>query len=239
MQGRDVVFAFSVSHKEGRAMLEVATIGGLIGLCRNAISGAGWLKEVYDSKSFSDCEKEILIAASGDGVIQVIPVESILHVYGGGRLFRDDTDAAIGALYFDAFRHLCERGLILSQDDGELFSLTGKGFEVGRRLAEEAGSAPASSLPYLTKQGKQLLWHADGTDGEFIVVEGLNDAHVLVGRDSHLGRTHAQVGELTEALGNLCNRELATQVSLKKYRLTESGFKLARRVKQEISAADL
>ncbi len=114
-------------------------IVALTSLCKLAIEGGSKVLEEYKKKKLSEAEKELLIAAAKDGEFLVMHVnEAPDWIRVGRKNFLDDTadDPAVAAKYNDAFTSLCKRSYIRHKV-GDLFMLTGIGFEKARQLAHK------------------------------------------------------------------------------------------------------
>lgn len=114
-------------------------------LCREAVTARKWLKAKFEERMFSKHERDILRAAAGDGMIQLIPCNGFNTVYAGDQLFEGKADPAEHSRYLDAFATLCDRGLVLhsgmANSDGTpspLFKLNGPGFDIAREMKEKS-----------------------------------------------------------------------------------------------------
>jgi hypothetical protein len=111
-------------------------IMALITLCQSAIASGKTLKQ-WHSSALNDREKEILIAASKDGIIHAGMNDfDGKFVATNTKEFTSADDPAITAHFLDAFTNLCDKGLVIHQHH-EVFRLTGQGFDLGRKLATE------------------------------------------------------------------------------------------------------
>lgn len=112
-------------------------IASLITLCETALAGGSRVYAAYRKKKLSAEEKELMIAASKGGQFYLISVAQLpgIWVRAEGKDFSDQNDPAYAAKFLEAFRSLCERGYI-AHEGGELFMLTGSGFDKARELAE-------------------------------------------------------------------------------------------------------
>ena len=129
-------------------------------LCEAAFTGGTAFAQQLADQELSRQEEELLAAAAKDGQFRVIRFPGLgIAVHAGGHTF-EDADPAVAARYFESFRRLCERGLIL-HDSEELFLLTGTGFDLGRKLNSRNGqdldpnpSVPHPSPPPTLGEGK-------------------------------------------------------------------------------------
>jgi hypothetical protein len=93
--------------------------------------------EKSESDDLSDKEKELLISASKKGEYILIEVDKGEWIrVNGVKDFQDDNDPAYAELFRDAFNSLIEKGYI-RHDGGILYKLTGSGFELARKLAND------------------------------------------------------------------------------------------------------
>jgi len=115
-------------------MIDVAS---LVALCNAILSGKKVVAEIR-GMAFSSEEKELLIEAAESGKFQLMAVAQFqgTWVRAGRKDFLDRNDPATAARYLEAFRRLCERGLIV-HEGGKLFMLTGTGFQKARELREK------------------------------------------------------------------------------------------------------
>ncbi len=111
-------------------------ITSLVVLCETALAAGSKAVKAYANKRLSGEEKELLIAAAQTGEFFLIEAANIpgTWVRAGRRQFADLTDPAYAATYLEAFRSLCERGLIVHEGEGT-FMLSGSGFRKARQLA--------------------------------------------------------------------------------------------------------
>lgn len=109
-------------------------IATLISICKSAIAAGQGLKALIGER-LTEREEEILRQGSTGGLFQVIKVNStpLLFCLSSGHAFQDD-DPATAAHCLEAFRRLCHRGYIVPCD-GDLFQLSGTGFDIARKLA--------------------------------------------------------------------------------------------------------
>lgn len=109
-------------------------------LCNHALSIGKTLKEWHVS-ALSTREKELLREAAKNGQFQLVQNDfDGKYVVVDGREFTSPDDRAVAAHYRDAFTSLCDRGLIYHEGD-VVFSLTGQGFDLARKLASEEPNA--------------------------------------------------------------------------------------------------
>jgi hypothetical protein len=87
-------------------------------------------------EQISESERELLIAAlESNGELIVFSTQQTGEfVAVGKRTFIDDHDPAVRARYLEALETLRERGLV-RHEGGQLFRLTGSGFDLARQLA--------------------------------------------------------------------------------------------------------
>lgn len=115
-------------------------IGALITLCNTTIAAGAKVLEKFKGTQFSEPERELLVSAAGGGgcfhIMSVAQVPGSWVRAGNREDFMDQEDPSHAALYFDAFRLLCERGLIMHECGG-MFVLTGVGWEKARSFAGE------------------------------------------------------------------------------------------------------
>ncbi len=116
-------------------MIDIASI---VALCQSALAGGTKVFEAYQKKKLSDEERELLVCASQTGEFFLHTVAQLpgTWVKAGRKHFQNESDPAYAATYLEAFRSLCERGLII-HEGGKLFMLTGTGFKKARELAME------------------------------------------------------------------------------------------------------
>jgi hypothetical protein len=111
-------------------------IMAFVQLCHNAVAAGKFLIE-WRANQLTDREIELLRTAAEEGMFQLAYSDHDgLAVLIGNKSFTD-TDPAITAKYLDAFMRLCDRGLIIHQDERE-FRLTGQGFDLARSLRAKA-----------------------------------------------------------------------------------------------------
>lgn len=90
------------------------------------------------SEQLTGPEIELLVAASDDGEIYLLPSQSQSvdqWVRVGDTNFVDESDPAVAAFYRDGLDALCERRLA-RHESGCLYRLRGLGFKVGRTLKQ-------------------------------------------------------------------------------------------------------
>jgi hypothetical protein len=90
-----------------------------------------------DKQELSQIEVEILVNTPDSGEIVVTEFQLGKYLLLGGRGFPDPNnyDPTLGARYLDGLGSLQRRGLI-RYDAGDLYTLTGNGFDVRRHLLE-------------------------------------------------------------------------------------------------------
>lgn len=109
-------------------------------LCNNALSIGKTLKEWHVS-ALSDREKDLLRSAAKDGQFTLAQNDfDGKYILVESREFTSPDDRAVAAHYRDAFTSLCDRGLIYHEGE-DVFSLTGKGFDLARKLAADTDQA--------------------------------------------------------------------------------------------------
>ncbi len=115
-------------------MVDLST---LISICQTALSAGSKLIEASGRRKLSHEERGLLMAAAEKGEFHVISVGQPPYqwIRSGSKDFSGDNDPAISAMYVEAFRSLCERGLI-EHKGGTFFMLTGTGFKTARSLNE-------------------------------------------------------------------------------------------------------
>ena len=117
-------------------MIDIVALA--LSLCKLAIEGGNKVLE-YKKKKLSEAEKELLIAAAQLREFLLMHTNELPNWVRVGRIdFVDDKagDPAIAAKYVDAFESLCKRSYI-RHEVGDLFMLTGIGFEKARQLARK------------------------------------------------------------------------------------------------------
>jgi hypothetical protein len=77
----------------------------------------------------------LLASEAGDGTIRLSSADQGSWVRAGSRVFNDESDPAVAAIYKDALIELAEAGLI-ETENGKFFKLTGRGFKVARALKD-------------------------------------------------------------------------------------------------------
>jgi hypothetical protein len=114
--------------------MPIEYIATLISICQSAIAAGHGLKSLIDER-LTEREEEILRTGSTGGIFQIIKANSVplLFCNSSGRAFHDN-DPATAAHCLEAFRKLCHRGYIVPCD-GDLFQLSGTGFDIARKLA--------------------------------------------------------------------------------------------------------
>ncbi|HEV3279417.1 MAG TPA: hypothetical protein VG860_21695 [Terriglobia bacterium] len=105
--------------------------------------------------------KELLIAASEDGIINVSDFQSGRYIYAGGKSFPADLnnyDAAEAARYIDAVDLMRKRGLA-KMTGKDLYELTSSGFEEGRSLKPREGSATrgTTKIGFVNPNGQVVI----------------------------------------------------------------------------------
>jgi hypothetical protein len=98
--------------------------------------GAPLIQKLREQQ-LSDQERELLIAASADGLFHALDAAQLpafLIMVGGQQFPARTDDLAEFAVYHEAFASLGRRGLV-EHVDGILFRLTASGFDKARYLA--------------------------------------------------------------------------------------------------------
>lgn len=91
----------------------------------------------------ANCERELLVAAAIDGLFHIIERQMGSYVLASkGKMFSDQHDPAVAARYLEAFHRLRDRGLVVFEV-GQMYRLTGTGFDLARKYAEDRASAKA------------------------------------------------------------------------------------------------
>ena len=119
--------------------MAIELIATFISICKSAIMAGRGLKSLADEQ-MTEREKEVLSEGAANGMFQITKIECVPHLYcnSTGRMFAGD-DPAITAHYLEAFRKHCHRGYVVPCD-GELFQLSGTGFDAARELAAKIGA---------------------------------------------------------------------------------------------------
>ena len=114
--------------------MPIELIATIISICKSALAAGHGLKSLIDER-LTEREEEILRTGSTGGVFQIIKANSLplLFCNSSAHAFQDD-DPATAAHYLEAFRKLCHRGYVVPCD-GDLFQLSGTGFDIARKLA--------------------------------------------------------------------------------------------------------
>lgn len=109
-------------------------IMSIIALCNSAIATGRTVARLSEAM-LNKRQKDLLIAASHDGIFQVVYGDRYgKYVFTNSKVFASSDDPAETAHNLDAFIKLCAEGLVEHQD-GEMFRLTGQGFDIARKLA--------------------------------------------------------------------------------------------------------
>lgn len=105
-------------------------------LCNVALATGKTIKTISESV-LTQRERELLRSASEDGIFQLACNDiDGKFVFTSKREFTNSQDSAETAHWLDSFVRLCERGLVEHQQ-GEVFRLTGQGFDIARKLARK------------------------------------------------------------------------------------------------------
>ena len=98
--------------------------------------GKAVAQTLESSTSLSAAASELLIACADKGSIHVLDSEQAgPWVAIGARNFLDENDPAFAATYVDALEELVAKRLV-RREAGILYSLTGAGFRIARRLKD-------------------------------------------------------------------------------------------------------
>jgi len=99
--------------------------------CELAKMGKGLLNKHFPSET----EKEILRSAARTGEFHIFQVDQLAYpiIRAGGIQMGNENDPASLAMYYDAFKQLCENGYI-EHAGGALFRLTSGGFGKARKV---------------------------------------------------------------------------------------------------------
>ncbi|MGB7061086.1 MAG: hypothetical protein WBF13_01880 [Candidatus Zixiibacteriota bacterium] len=105
-------------------------------ICKKALDAGREVLGILSKRKLTEEEKELLKAAAKQGGFQLWSVDQIPGIWlrADGKDFCDEADPACAAGYLEAFQLLCKKGLV-RHEAGDLFRLTGSGFEKARGLA--------------------------------------------------------------------------------------------------------
>lgn len=92
-------------------------------------------KDLLNKHFLSETEKEILCSAAQTGEFHIVEVDQLAYpiIRAGGVQMGNENDPASLAMYYDAFKQLCENGYI-EHAGGVLFRLTVGGFGKARKV---------------------------------------------------------------------------------------------------------
>jgi len=114
-----------------RSEIMINQISTLQDLCELAKMGKDLLNKHFPSAA----EKEILRSAAQKGEFYILQADQLTYpiIRAGADQMGDENDPASLAMYYDAFKQLCENGYIVHAG-GALFRLTAGGFGKARKV---------------------------------------------------------------------------------------------------------
>lgn len=124
---------YNINSDGGSVILGSANVSGnLIGRDQNVHQTSS---NPITQHILSEVENELLIAAVDHGEFHIVSVQQVSGswVKVRGRDFLNENDPSFAAKYLEAFQSLQRYGYIIHQN-GDLYMLTGSGFECARRL---------------------------------------------------------------------------------------------------------